>query len=138
MPYSKLSIDLSPVPPGVLTLRLGKAAGWTSAVDTGFQGWVNEYLPWITTNKLAIEEQDALKYVHCLRRMRSSWLALIPRTHSNHGSFFYNQLASLYLIINDNVNAKATLEKYFDGIYMGQIDATGEQVCTSVKGDLRS
>lgn len=91
---------------GVLTLRLGNAAGWTPEVDAGLQAWIQSYLPWVTSNKLAVGEMDA---------------------DNNHGSFFFNQLASLYLMVNDKVNAKAALEKYFNGIYMGQIDASGEQ-----------
>jgi len=31
------------------------------------------------------------------------------------------------LLINDTVNAKASLENYFNGIFQGQIDANGEQ-----------
>ena len=47
---------------------------------------------------------------------------------SNHGSYFFNQLASLYILVNDKTNAVATIDKYFNGIFMGQIDADGEQV----------
>ena len=48
--------------------------------------------------------------------------------NSNHGSFYYNQLASIYLILDDKPAAKAVLQEYFNGIFQNQITATGEQV----------
>lgn len=48
---------------GVLILRNGKATEWTSEVDDGFVSWAKAYIPWLQTNKLAIEERDSTKYV---------------------------------------------------------------------------
>ena len=47
---------------------------------------------------------------------------------SNHGSFYYNQLASLQVLVDDLTGANETLQEYFTGIYMGQINSTGDQV----------
>ncbi|KAF9517052.1 hypothetical protein BS47DRAFT_1340080 [Hydnum rufescens UP504] len=47
---------------------------------------------------------------------------------NNHGSFFYSQLASLYLIVNDTLSARKAIEEYFSVLYMDQIEADGEQV----------
>ena len=47
---------------------------------------------------------------------------------SNHGSFYFNQLASLQILIGDMSGANATLKKYFTGIYQGQINQNGDQV----------
>jgi len=47
---------------------------------------------------------------------------------SNHGSFYFNQLAALKLIADDIQGAKNVTNAYFDGIYMNQIAANGEQV----------
>ncbi len=47
---------------------------------------------------------------------------------SNHGSFYYNQLAALQVLVSDKAGAQKTLDEYFDGIYMGQIAADGDQV----------
>ena len=47
---------------------------------------------------------------------------------SNHGSFYYNQLASVQLLLGDTAAAQSTIEEYFNGIYLGQISANGDQV----------
>lgn len=50
---------------------------------------------------------------------------------SNHGTFYYNQLASLQILVGDTDGAKKTLDEYFTGIYLGQISSNGDQVCAS-------
>jgi len=50
------------------------------------------------------------------------------RSGSNHGSFYYNQLAALQIMVNDLAGANASLHKYFSTLYQKQIDANGEQV----------
>ena len=47
---------------------------------------------------------------------------------SNHGSYYFNQLASLQIIVGDTNGAQTTINEYFDGIYLGQISANGDQV----------
>jgi hypothetical protein len=47
--------------------------------------------------------------------------------HSNHGSFYFNQLASLQVLVGDTASAKATIEDYFTGIFQDQIAADGDQ-----------
>jgi hypothetical protein len=47
---------------------------------------------------------------------------------SNHGSYYYNQLAALKLIVNDVAGATNVTNTYFSGIYLGQVEANGEQV----------
>jgi hypothetical protein len=49
---------------------------------------------------------------------------------SNHGSYYYNQLAALKLIVNDVAGATNVTNTYFSGIYLGQVEANGEQVST--------
>jgi hypothetical protein len=46
---------------------------------------------------------------------------------SNHGSFYFNQLASLQVLVGDTTGAKATIEEYFTGIFQDQIAANGDQ-----------
>lgn len=48
--------------------------------------------------------------------------------YSNHGTFFYDQLAALQLLVDDKAGAQSTIEEYFNGIYLGQIAASGDQV----------
>ena len=57
--------------------------------------------------------------------------ALLPPNSSfdsNHGSYYYNQLAALKLIVNDVTGATNVTNTYFSGIYLGQVEANGEQV----------
>ncbi|KAF9503545.1 hypothetical protein BS47DRAFT_1402298 [Hydnum rufescens UP504] len=90
----------------VLTLRLGASPEWTTQIDQGFTQWVSQYIVWMTNSTLAYQERTSV---------------------NNHGSFFYNQLASLYLIVNDTTNARNTVQEFFSGLYQNQIDANGEQ-----------
>jgi len=48
--------------------------------------------------------------------------------NSNHGSYYYNQLASLQLIAKDVPGALNTTQKYFNNQYLNQINTNGEQV----------
>jgi hypothetical protein len=54
-------------------------------------------------------------------------------SNSNHGSFYFNQLAALYLILEDRQSAYNAIEEYFTGIYMNQILASGEQPFEAVR-----
>ena len=45
----------------VLLLREGKAAEWTTAVDTGLTTWATSYIQWLTTTTIALEEKKATK-----------------------------------------------------------------------------
>lgn len=47
---------------------------------------------------------------------------------SNHGSYYYNQLAALQILVNDTAGANASIQKYFSTLYQNQISANGEQV----------
>jgi len=47
---------------------------------------------------------------------------------SNHGTYFYNQLASLQILIGDTSGAINSTNSYFSKQYMDQIDSSGEQV----------
>ena len=49
-------------------------------------------------------------------------------TYSNHGSFYFNQLAALQVLVSNSTGALATVTDYFNGIYMNQIVANGDQV----------
>jgi len=47
---------------------------------------------------------------------------------SNHGTFYFNQLAALKILVNDLPGAKLVTNTYFDTLYKAQITANGEQV----------
>ncbi|KAM5536812.1 hypothetical protein V8D89_009530 [Ganoderma adspersum] len=91
---------------GILILRGGKVPEWTSEVDTGFVNWTKEYIPWLTSAPIALEEKAAT---------------------NNHGTFYYNQLAALQILVGDTAGAKQTVEEYFTTQYKWQIAANGDQ-----------
>ena len=47
---------------------------------------------------------------------------------SNHGTFYYNQLVALQILVGELESAKASVRRYFGGQFLSQIDADGEQV----------
>ncbi|KAI9450085.1 chondroitin AC/alginate lyase [Lactarius psammicola] len=96
----------------VLVLREGKAPEWTETIDSGLVKWTTTYIGWLTSNKIALEEAAAT---------------------NNHGSFYYNQLAALQILVNDLAGANATVQKYFSTLYQNQVDASGEQPLEAVR-----
>lgn len=46
---------------GVLLFRKGGAPEWTAAMDDGLNQWSREYITWLTSNPLALEEKAAQK-----------------------------------------------------------------------------
>ncbi|KAF7366808.1 Chondroitin AC/alginate lyase [Mycena sanguinolenta] len=79
---------------------------WTEALDTQMIAWTNQYINWLETNKLGTDECASL---------------------NNHGSFCFNQLTSLKLLVNDVQGSINSSNTYFKGIYQGQINSTGDQ-----------
>jgi hypothetical protein len=91
----------------VLILRKMSAPQWTPEMDGQLNEWCRQYINWLKTAEIAIEEKEA---------------------KNNHGTFYFNQLAAIQILVDDKVGAKETLMEYFNGIYLGQINADGEQV----------
>ncbi|KAF8208077.1 chondroitin AC/alginate lyase [Mycena galopus ATCC 62051] len=97
---------------GILILRKLNCTDWTEAIDTQMNTWTTQYLTWLQTNKIGTEECAAL---------------------NNHGSFCFNQLSALKLLVNDipgSINASNT---FFQGIYQGQINSTGDQPFEAIR-----
>jgi hypothetical protein len=90
----------------ILYFRKQKIAAWTDEVDSAMVNWTEQFITWLTTNTLGIQERDSV---------------------NNHGSFYFNQLATLQILVKDIKGANTTLGDYFSGIYMNQISANGEQ-----------
>ncbi|KZP15847.1 chondroitin AC/alginate lyase [Athelia psychrophila] len=90
----------------ILILRGGNSPDWTIVLDTQMSNWTTHYVDWLTTSPIAYLE----------------WTAT-----NNHGTYFYNQLSSLYILLNDTTAAKNSTQFYFDGLYQTQINSTGDQ-----------
>ncbi|KAK7042541.1 chondroitin AC/alginate lyase [Favolaschia claudopus] len=91
---------------GILILRKRKCTDWTATIDAQLVDWTKKYIEWLETNQLGIDE--------CA-------------SGNNHGSFCFNQWIALKLLVNDIPGAVSVGNKFFDGIYQGQINSTGDQ-----------
>lgn len=54
---------MSKVTSAVLIMRQGQAAEWTPDLDLNLTLWATEYIQWLTTSQIAIEESEATKWV---------------------------------------------------------------------------
>lgn len=82
-----------------------------------FLGWKLIALPWV---RLKLPSKSLLMY--------SDYTTANYGQHSNHGTFYYNQLAALKILVNDPTGAKNVTDTYFSTLYLAQIEANGEQV----------
>ncbi|KAF7972126.1 hypothetical protein HWV62_18848 [Athelia sp. TMB] len=90
----------------ILVLREGNSTDWTSTLDSQMNAWLTQYVTWLQTNPIALAEAAAT---------------------NNHGTFYYNQLAALQIVVGDKTGALNTTTTYFNAQYMHQINANGEQ-----------
>ncbi|KAH9947891.1 chondroitin AC/alginate lyase [Amylocystis lapponica] len=97
---------------GVLVLRLGNASIWTPDLDRRLIRWAREYIGWLQESPIAILESEAV---------------------NNHGSFYYNQLAALQILVGDNIGARQTIMRYFDTLFVNQTAANGDQPLESAR-----
>ncbi|THH31815.1 hypothetical protein EUX98_g2369 [Antrodiella citrinella] len=103
---------LTKVVNGVLILRDKKAPAWTADLDGKMIAWAKEYITWLQTASIAQEEEAST---------------------NNHGSFYFNQLGALQLLIGDKDAVQKAVQVYFSGIYAGQISANGDQPFESAR-----
>lgn len=97
---------------GILILRMANNSDWTSELDTQMTNWTTQYITWLQTNTLALQEAAAT---------------------NNHGSYYYNQLSAIQILVGDTTGAKNSTNTYFGAQYMGQINANGEQPLEAVR-----
>ncbi|GLB39576.1 putative alginate lyase [Lyophyllum shimeji] len=97
---------------GIMILRKTQCTDWTPDLDNQMIAWTQQYAQWLETNPTAILE------------------SLAP---NNHGTFYYNQLASLKLLVNDYEGALNVTNAYFAHQFLTQINATGEQPYEAVR-----
>ncbi|KAJ7140040.1 chondroitin AC/alginate lyase [Mycena crocata] len=91
---------------GIIVLRKRKCTDWTDDIDAQMVSWVQQYITWLETNKLGVDECNSA---------------------NNHGSFCFNQWAALKLLVNDIPGSISVGNRFFQGIYQEQINSTGDQ-----------
>ncbi|CAD6587070.1 MAG: hypothetical protein TREMPRED_004653 [Tremellales sp. Tagirdzhanova-0007] len=97
---------------GVELLRASGASQWLAATDSGLNSWAKDMATWLETDELAIEEKSM---------------------KNNHGTYYYNQLCSLYVLLNETTSAVSALEEFYNSTFMGQISANGDQPLESIR-----
>ncbi|KAG8887843.1 hypothetical protein FRB98_008866 [Tulasnella sp. 332] len=96
----------------IQVMRDAKATAWTSTRDSAMVSWTQQYLTWLLTNPLSLDEKAST---------------------NNHGTFWFAQAASVQVLVGNLTGATETLHEYFDGIYQNQINATGDQPLEAVR-----
>ncbi|KAG6884546.1 hypothetical protein C0993_010215 [Termitomyces sp. T159_Od127] len=91
---------------GIEILRKMNCTDWTSDLDNKMHSWTNEYIKWLESASMSLEEEAA---------------------PNNHGTFWYNQVAALKILVGDLPGALDVTNKYFAKQYLTQITADGEQ-----------
>ncbi|ESK86517.1 hypothetical protein Moror_9837 [Moniliophthora roreri MCA 2997] len=91
---------------GIIILRSTKTIDYTQAIDQGMVSWCSQYIQWLETSTVAIQESIMVNY---------------------HATFYYSQLASLKILVNDWQGAMGTINIFVGNQFMNQIDGTGEQ-----------
>ena len=119
---------MAKVTTGILILRGANSPDWTSDFETQMNNWTTQYITWLQTSPIALEEAAATKWVSS----SFAGVCLLILHCSNHGSYYFNQLSAVQVLAGDTNGAKNTTATYFAGIYMNQIDASGEQVSSNV------
>ncbi|OCH88737.1 chondroitin AC/alginate lyase [Obba rivulosa] len=97
---------------GILILWEGNAPQWTMELDTQMKNWTTQYIGWLENADIAIQEAKAA---------------------NNHGTFYYNQLAALQILVGDLDGARGTLERYYKNQFLSQISANGDQPLESAR-----
>jgi hypothetical protein len=97
---------------GLLILRKGNSPDWTTDLDNQMITWSKSYIQWLETSPIALGEANA---------------------DNNHGTFYYNQLAALKILVNDMAGAQNVIKTYFTKQYPKQINSDGEQPLEAVR-----
>jgi len=104
--------QMAKITSAILILRKGSSPDWTDQLNSQMVNWTTSYIGWVTSSPIAYGE----------------WTAT-----NNHGTYFYNQLASLQILVGDTNGAINTTKSYFSKQYLNQISSTGEQPLESVR-----
>jgi len=96
----------------ILIMRKAEAPFWTAEMDAQMVAWTHEYIGWLESAELALDEGSA---------------------ENNHGTFYYNQLAACKLTVNDTPGALNVTQTYFARQFMDQIAAGGDQPLESAR-----
>ncbi|UZJ56915.1 hypothetical protein CBS101457_006235 [Exobasidium rhododendri] len=90
----------------ILILRKGGTKLWTHEYDVRMMDWARSFLQWLETSPIALKAKGM---------------------GNNISSYYYNQVISLNILLNDQQIAVELLQEYFNGPFLTQIDTNGLQ-----------
>ncbi|KAJ6604459.1 chondroitin AC/alginate lyase [Mycena vulgaris] len=93
-------------------LKAGGCPDWTSKRDRAMNDWMGQYSSWLINSDLGTSTASKA---------------------NNHASFYCAQLASVKFSLGDNAGAIQILKGFFQGQFMNQIAASGEQPLEAVR-----
>ncbi|WVQ82340.1 hypothetical protein IAT38_004468 [Cryptococcus sp. DSM 104549] len=97
---------------GVEVMKKLAPAEWSQETEDGVTAWATSQLDWLTTSDFGLEEKNST---------------------NNHGTFYYNQLCSLQILLGQNDACATALEEFYSGIYLNQIVENGDQPLESAR-----
>ncbi|KAK7064387.1 putative chondroitin AC/alginate lyase [Favolaschia claudopus] len=97
---------------GILRVADTRTQYWTVNVDQAMSQWTSDYVNWLTTSPLG--KSTASKA-------------------NNHRTFYTAQVAATKMLMGDNAGARKILDDFFQGPFMEQIAASGEQPLEAVR-----
>ncbi|KAK0465420.1 chondroitin AC/alginate lyase [Desarmillaria tabescens] len=96
----------------IIVMKDLKNPDWTPDRDQAMMNWMSEYLNWLKTSDIGKKTASR---------------------PNNHGSFYFSQVAAIEVYLGRSDDAIKTLHSYFDGPFMDQLAASGEQPFEAVR-----
>ncbi|KAK0456213.1 chondroitin AC/alginate lyase [Armillaria borealis] len=97
---------------GIAIMKALKNPDWTHDRDQEMMNWMSAYLNWLKTSDIGKKTASR---------------------PNNHGTFYFSQVAAIELYLGRLDDAIKTLHSYFDGPFMDQMAASGEQPFEAVR-----
>ncbi|KAK0481875.1 chondroitin AC/alginate lyase [Armillaria novae-zelandiae] len=91
---------------GIVIMKALENPDWTDHRDQEMKNWMSEYLNWLKTSPIGMKTASR---------------------PNNHGTFYFSQKAAIEAYLGHVEEAIETLHNYFEGPFMDQIAASGEQ-----------
>ncbi|KAK0198699.1 chondroitin AC/alginate lyase [Armillaria mellea] len=97
---------------GIVIMKALENPDWTDRRDQEMMNWMSAYLNWLKTNPIGKKTASR---------------------PNNHGTFYFSQVAAIEVYLGHLDEAIQALHSYFDGPFMDQIAASGEQPFEAIR-----
>ncbi|KAK0208599.1 chondroitin AC/alginate lyase [Desarmillaria ectypa] len=96
----------------ITVMKALKNPDWTQDRDQGMMNWMSAYLNWLKTSDIGKKTASR---------------------PNNHGTFYFSQVAAIEVYLGRPDDAVKALRSYFEGPFMDQLAASGEQPFEAVR-----